>query len=93
MGAMKKTSSAERSTDGQNWERLVDELRRTDDIERIRELVMLLEEAVFNRQQELVLHADKIDRGKIEQEESGLRSALDLMLEMKTKKLGFPDIR
>lgn len=54
---------------------------------------MLLEEAIFNRQQELALNAVGIDRGELEQEEQRLRKALDLMLELKTKKLGFPAIR
>ena len=54
---------------------------------------MLLEEAIFNRQQELALNADKIDKGNLEDEEQALRRALDLMLEMKVKKLGFPEIR
>jgi len=54
---------------------------------------MQLEEAIFNRQQELALNADKINKSEIEHEEQGLRKALDLMLEVKTKKLGFPEIR
>jgi hypothetical protein len=54
---------------------------------------MLLEEAIFNRQQELVRNAEKMDKGNIEQEEQSLKSALDLMLELKTKRLGFPAIR
>lgn len=78
---------------GQKWKSYADELRRTDDIQRIKELIMLLEEAIFNRQQELVLDADKIEKSKIQQEELGLQQALDLMLEMKTTKLGFPEIR
>ena len=72
---------------------LADELRKTQDIQRMREIVMLLEEAIFNRQQELVLNADKIAKPKIEEEERGLRGVLELMLETKTKKLGFPEIR
>jgi hypothetical protein len=68
-------------------------LRKTHDVQRIRELIMLLEEAIFNRQQELALNADKIDKGNLEDEEQALRRALDLMLEMKVKKLGFPEIR
>lgn len=75
------------------WESLVDQLLQTDDTDKIRELVMLLEEAIFNRQQELALNAVGIDRGELEQEEQRLRKALDLMLELKTKKLGFPAIR
>jgi hypothetical protein len=77
----------------QKWESLAEELRTTDDTKRIKELVMLLEEAIFNRQQELALNADSIEKPKIEQEEQGLRQALDLMLEIKAKRLGFPDIR
>lgn len=76
----------------QQWESLADELRSTQDIQRIKELVMALEETIFNRQQELVLHADKIDRREIEDEERGLKEVLDLMLEVKVKKLGFPAI-
>jgi hypothetical protein len=78
---------------GQRWRSLADELRSANDIGRIRELVMQLEEAIFNRQQELALNADKINKSEIEHEEQGLRKALDLMLEVKTKKLGFPEIR
>ena len=54
---------------------------------------MLLEETIFNRQQELGLNADKIDKPEINDEEQALRKVLDLMLETKVKKLGFPDIR
>jgi hypothetical protein len=77
----------------QKWESLAEELRTTDDTKRIKELVMLLEEAIFNRQQELALNADSIEKPKMEREEQGLRQALDLMLELKAKRLGFPDIR
>jgi len=77
----------------QNWESLADELRTADDTDRIKELVMLLDAAIFNRQQELALNADQIGKRNIEQEEQGLRQALDLMLELKAKRLGFPDIR
>ena len=77
----------------QEWELLALELRRTSDIQRIRELVMALEEAIFNRQQELTLNADKIDKRKIEDEEHALKKVLDLMLETKVKKLGFPDLK
>ena len=59
----------------------------------MRELVMLLEEAIFNRQQELALNAQKIDQREVNDEEQALRKVLDLMLETKVKKLGFPDIR
>jgi hypothetical protein len=51
----------------QQWQSLADELRRTQDVDRMRELVMLLEEAVFDRQQELALDADKIDKRAIEE--------------------------
>lgn len=74
---------------GQHWKRLADELRRTNDTNRMKELVMLLEEAIFNRQQELALSGEK---NNVQQEERDMRKALDLMLEIKTKKLGFPDI-
>jgi hypothetical protein len=82
-----------KNTGRQVWEPFADELRKTHDVQRIRELIMLLEEAIFNRQQELALNADKIDKGNLEDEEQALRRALDLMLEMKVKKLGFPEIR
>lgn len=75
------------------WESLVDQLHQTEDTDKIRELVMLLEEAIFNRQQELTVNADKIDKREVEQEERRLRKALDLMLELKTNRLGFPEIR
>lgn len=75
------------------WESLLDQLRQTEDTDKARELVMLLEEGIFNRQQELAVNADKIDRREVEQEELRLRKALDLMLELKTKRLGFPEIR
>jgi hypothetical protein len=88
-----KRNFPETNATGRTWESLVNELRKTDDIERIRELLMLLEEAIFNRQQELVRNAEKMDKGNIEQEEQSLKSALDLMLELKTKRLGFPAIR
>ena len=78
---------------GPKWESLVDQLHQTEDPDKIRELVTLLEEAIFNRQQELAVNADKIDRREVEQEERRLRQALDLMLELKTKRLGFPEIR
>lgn len=81
------------NTTRSKWESLVDQLLQTDNTDKIRELVMLLEEAIFNRQQELALNAVGIDRGELEQEEQRLRKALDLMLELKTKKLGFPAIR
>jgi hypothetical protein len=51
----------------QQWQSLADELRRTQDVDRMRELVMLLEEAVFDRQQEPALDADKIDKRAIEE--------------------------
>ena len=75
------------------WESLADELRETHDIERMRELVILLEEAIFNRQQELALNAQKVAKPEIEEEEQALRGVLELMLETKIKKLGFPDIK
>ena len=75
------------------WESLAAELRKTQDIQRSRELVMLLEEAIFNRQQELALKADNIARRDIEEEEQALRGVLELMLDTKVKKLGFPEIR
>ncbi len=78
---------------GQPWEALADQLRQTEDKDKARELVIRLEEAIFNRQQELVLNTGKIDKHEIEQEEQRLRKALDLMLEVKTKKLGFPEIK
>lgn len=84
---------ATKNTSRQEWESLADELRSTQDIQRIKELVMALEETIFNRQQELALHADKIDHREIEDEEQGLKEVLDLMLETKVKKLGFPAIR
>ena len=77
----------------QRWESLVEQLRKTDDLQRIKELVIHLEEAVFNRQQKLVLNAAKLDKCDIQEEEQRLKQALDLMLEMKVKKLGFPEIR
>lgn len=77
----------------QTWEPYADELGKTKDVERMRELVMHLEEAIFNRQQELALKADVIDKRKVEDEEKALRKALDLMLDVKVKKLGFPEIR
>jgi len=52
-----------------------------------------LEVAVFSRQQELVLNADKIDKREIQHEEQKLKNVLDMMLDVKAKKLGFPDIR
>ena len=78
-------------TSRQQWELLADELRRTSDIQRVKELVMALEERIFNRQQELVLNADKIDKDKIEDEEYAMKKVLEVMLETKVKKLGFPD--
>ena len=75
------------------WEALAAELRKTQDIERSRELVMLLEEAIFNRQQELDMNAGKIARPGVEEEEQALRGVLELMLETKVKNLGFPDTR
>ena len=78
---------------GRRWETLVDQLRQTKDTEKMRELVILLEEAIFNRQQELAVNAGKLDERETEQEEEGLKRALELMLEVKTKKLGFPEIR
>ena len=81
------------NTSRKDWESLADELRATDSVERMRELVMLLEEAIFNRQQELALNAQKIDQREVNDEEQALRKVLYLMLETKVKKLGFPDIR
>lgn len=81
------------NTSRQDWESLADELRATDNVERMRKLVMLLEEAIFNRQQDLASNAGKIDQREVNDEEQALRKVLDLMLETKVKKLGFPDIR
>jgi len=75
------------------WETLADELRRAQDIERMKELVMALEETIFFRQQELVLNADKIAKREIEEEERDLTGVLELMLETKMKKLGFPEVK
>lgn len=75
------------------WESLAEELRKTQDIERMKELVMALEETMFFRQQELALNADKIAKREIEEEERDLTGVLELMLETKTKKLGFPEIK
>jgi hypothetical protein len=74
------------------WESLANELRMTQDIQRTRELVMGLEEAIFYRQQELALNADKIAKPEIEKEEQALKGVLEMMLETKVKKLGFPAI-
>jgi hypothetical protein len=82
-----------KNTSRQQWESLADELRKTQSVQRIKELVMALEETIFNRQQELALNADMIDKPEIEDEEQALKKVLDLMLETKVKKLGFPDIR
>ena len=81
-----------KNTSRQDWEKLADELRKTQDVQRTKELVMLLEEAIFDRQQELVLNADKIDKRELNDEELALREVLDLMLEVKIRKLGFPAI-
>ena len=75
------------------WESLADELLKTQDIQRMRELVMLMEEAIFNRQQELALNADKLAKPEIEEEEQTLKGVLELMLATKAKKLGFLAIR
>ncbi len=77
----------------QAWEPYADELQKTQDVGRMRELVMILEEAIFNRQQELALNADIVDKRNVEDEEEALRKALDVMLEIKVEKLGFPKIR
>ena len=85
-----------RQTNGatrQGWESLADELRKTIDKPRTRELVILLEKAIFNRQQELTLNAEKIGEDKLEKEEQSMKRALELLLEVKVKKLGFPRIR
>ena len=52
-----------------------------------------LEETIFFRQQELVLNADKIAKREIEEEERDLTGVLELMLETKMKKLGFPEVK
>ena len=75
------------------WESLAEELRKTQDVERMKELVMALEETIFFRQQELALNADKIAKREIEEEERELTGVLELMLETKTKKLGFPEVK
>lgn len=75
------------------WESLAEELRKTQDIERMKELVMALEETIFFRQQELALNADKIAKREIEEEERDLTGVLELLLETKTKKLGFPEVK
>ena len=72
------------------WESLADELRKTQDIQRVKELVMALEETIFNRQQELALNAGRVEKDKIVEEERALKKVLDLMLETKVNKLGFP---
>ena len=93
MSQIDKGNSPPTNSQGQSWEALADQLRQTDDTDKARELVIRLEEAIFNRQQDLVLKADKTNKREIEQEEQRLRKALDLMLEVKTKKLGFPEIK
>ena len=92
LASIDKNNLPEKKATGQKWQTLVAELRNTDDTDRIRELIMLLEEAIFYRQQELALHPENINKAQLEQEEHGLRSALDLMLELKSKRLGFPSI-
>ncbi len=82
-----------RNTSRQDWEMLADQLRRTEDVQKTRELVMRLEEAIFYRQQELALEADKIDERDLKDEEQALKRALDLMLEVKVNELGFPAIK
>jgi len=47
--------------------------------------------AVFSRQQELVLNADKIDKREIQHEEQKLKNVLDMMLDVKAKKLAVVD--
>jgi hypothetical protein len=74
----------------QDWEMLADELRKTEDLGRTKELVMRLEEAIFYRQQELALNAQKLGQDEVKDEEHSLKKVLDLMLEVKVKKLGFP---
>src|SRR5215471_13459178 len=82
--------SSDKTHSRKAWQPLADELRKTQGIQRLRELVMLLEEAIFNRQAELALNADKI--AKPEVGDRALREVLELMLETKVKKLGFPAI-
>lgn len=87
------TDKATTKTGRQYWESVAGELRKTQDVQRMRELVMHLELAIFNRQQELVLSAEDLDKRNLEDEEQAMKRALDLMLDVKAKKLGFPEIR
>ena len=79
--------------EAQGWSSLLDELRTTTDVSRTKELILLLEKAIFDRQQELALNAENIDQRNIDREERRLKEVLDLMLEVKAKRLGFPGIR
>jgi ubiquinone biosynthesis protein UbiJ len=93
---MSTSDDGHRQTDGarqQKWESLADELRKTTDIQKAKELVMLLEKEIFDRQQELALNAGEIGGHKVEKEEQSIKRALDILLEVKVKKLGFPNIR
>ena len=74
----------------QAWNSLVDELRTTSDVSRTKELILLLEKAIFDRQQELALNAENVEQHTIDREEQRLKEVLDLMLEVKAKRLGFP---
>ena len=87
---MSTTDDRHRKTNGasqQGRELLVDELRRTTDVQRMRELVILLDRAIFSRQQEPALNS-----GRVEKEEHSMKEALDLLPVIKVKKLGFPEI-
>ena len=81
------------NTSRQDWEFLAGELRKADNVEKMKELVMLLEEAIFKRQRELTLNGNKIDRCEVSDEEQALQNVLDVMLEIKVNKLGFPAIK
>ncbi len=83
--ASHQTNLVRMNATGHSSESLADQLSKAENTQKIKELIMLLEEAIFNRQQELALLDDHAG--------TTLRKALELMLNLKITRLGFPDIR
>jgi hypothetical protein len=69
------------------WKRILSEMLRESNATRLQTLADSLEEAIFERQQELG------DTEEVIREKLGLLDATDRLYEIRTQKLGFPDWR
>lgn len=70
-----------------SWKRILERLTRESDLAKVQILACMLEEAIFQRQQELAVEANAFE------EEQALHQANSYLYRVRVDKLGFPDWR